>query len=157
MSPHDIRKFKKATSGALLKVRTIHTEQMSPGRRRFTRTSTAARLYALVRPSALATPGIAFTVAAGFLIVEAVLVGLLKQVDPQDPVGIVYAVLMGLALVGNFVAGVAPRPRQAQIAAARPNCRPNWLKRCCAQVICGSPPTKRAGTSLLPCTCGSRP
>ena len=80
---------------------------MSPGRRRFTRTSTAARLYALVRPSALAAPGIAFTVAAGFLIVEAVLVGLLKQVDPQDPVGIVYAVLMGLALVGNFIAGIA--------------------------------------------------
>ena len=68
---------------------------MSPGRRRFTRTSTAARLNALVWPSALPTPGIAFTVAAGFLIVEAVLVGLLKQVDPQDPVGIVYAVLMG--------------------------------------------------------------
>ena len=80
---------------------------MSPGRRRFTRTSTAARLYALVRPSALTTPGIAFTVAAGFLIVEAVLVGLLKQVDPQDPVGIVYAVLMGVALVGNFIAGIA--------------------------------------------------
>ncbi|MGA9677215.1 MAG: GAF domain-containing protein [Mycobacterium sp.] len=59
-----------------------------------------------MRPSALATPGIAFAVAAGFLIVEAVLVGLLKQVDPQDPVGIVYAVLMGLALVGNFIAGI---------------------------------------------------
>ena len=97
---------------------------MSPGRRRFTRTSTAARLYALVRPSALATPGIAFTVAAGFLIVEAVLVGLLKQVDPQDPVGIVYAVLMGLALVGNFIAGIVAaaaasedRRREAELSA----------------------------------------
>ena len=55
----------------------------------------------------LTAPGIAFTVAAGFLIVEAVLVGLLKQVDPEDPVGIVYAVLMGVALVGNFMAGIA--------------------------------------------------
>ncbi|HME75093.1 MAG TPA: GAF domain-containing protein, partial [Mycobacterium sp.] len=97
---------------------------MSPGRRRFARTSTAARLYALVRPSALATPGIAFTVAAGFLVVEAVLVGLLKQVDPQDPVGIVYAVLMGLALVGNFIAGIVAaaaasedRRREAELSA----------------------------------------
>lgn len=43
MSPHDIRKFKNATTGALLNVRTIHTEQMSPGRRRPARTSTVAR------------------------------------------------------------------------------------------------------------------
>jgi signal transduction histidine kinase len=43
MSPRDIRKFKKATAGALLNVRTIHTEQMSPGRRRPARTSTVAR------------------------------------------------------------------------------------------------------------------
>ncbi|HYX97930.1 MAG TPA: GAF domain-containing protein, partial [Mycobacterium sp.] len=35
------------------------------------------------------------------------LVVLLKQVEPEDPVGIVYAGLMGVALVGNFVAGVA--------------------------------------------------
>jgi signal transduction histidine kinase len=42
MSPRDIRKFKKATAGALLNVRTIHTEQMSPGRRRPARTSTVA-------------------------------------------------------------------------------------------------------------------
>ena len=107
MSPRDIRKFKKATAGALLNVRTIHTEQMSPGRRRLTRTSTVARLNALVWPSALPAPGFAVTVAAGFLIVETVLVVLLKQVEPEDPVGIVYAVLMGVALVGNFVAGVA--------------------------------------------------
>ena len=39
--------------------------------------------------------------------VEAVLVVLLKQVEPEDPIGIVYAVLMCVALVGNFVAGVA--------------------------------------------------
>jgi PAS domain S-box-containing protein len=36
-----------------------------------------------------------------------VLVVLLKQVEPGDPVGIVYAVLMGVALLGNFVAGIA--------------------------------------------------
>ena len=107
MSPRDIRKFKKATAGALLNVRTIHTEQMSPGRRRPARTSTVARPNALVWPRTLPAPGFAVTVAAGFLIVETVLVVLLKQVEPEDPVGIVYAVLMGVALVGNFVAGVA--------------------------------------------------
>ena len=107
MSPRDIRKFKKATAGALLNVRTIHTEQMSPGRRRPARTSTVAPPNALVWPWALPAPGFAVTVAAGFLIVETVLVVLLKQVEPEDPVGIVYAVLMGVALVGNFVAGVA--------------------------------------------------
>ena len=107
MSPRDIRKFKKATAGALLNVRTIHTEQMSPGRRRPARRSTVARPNVLVWPRALPAPGFAVTVAAGFLIVETVLVVLLKQVEPADPVGILYAVLMGLALVGNFVAGVA--------------------------------------------------
>ena len=107
MSPRDIRKFKKATAGALLNVRTIHTEQMSPGRRRPARTSTVARPNALVWPRTLPAPGFAVTVAAGFLIVETLLVVLLKQVEPEDPVGIVYAVLMGVALVGNFVAGVA--------------------------------------------------
>ena len=107
MSPRDIRKFKKATAGALLSVRTTHTEQMSPGRRRPARTSTVARPNALVWPRTLPAPRFAVTVAAGFLIVETVLVVLLKQVEPEDPVGIVYAVLMGVALVGNFVAGVA--------------------------------------------------
>ena len=80
---------------------------MSPGRRRPARTSTVAPPNALVWPRALPAPGLAVTVAAGFLIVEAVLVVLLKQVEPKDPVGIVYAGLMGVALGGNFVAGVA--------------------------------------------------
>ncbi len=51
------------------------------------------------------------------------LVVLLKQVEPEDPVGIVYAVLMGVALVGNFVAGVvaaasasADRRREAELS-----------------------------------------
>ena len=107
-----------------MNVRTIHTERMSPGRRRPARTSTAAPPSALVWPLALAAPGFAVTVAAGFLIVEVVLVGLLKQVDPQDPVGIVYAVLMGVALVGNFIAGIAAaaaasahRRRDAELSA----------------------------------------
>jgi PAS domain S-box-containing protein len=124
MSACDIADIRKASAGSLPKIRTIHTEQMSPGRRRFTRTSTAARLYALVRPSALTAPGIAVAVAAGFLIVEVVLVGLLKQVEPEDPVGILYAVLLGLALAGNFVAGVAAaasasadRRREAELSA----------------------------------------
>ena len=125
ISPRDIRKFKKATAGALLNVRTIHTEQMSPGRRRPARTSTVARANAFVWPRALPAPGFAVTVAAGFLIVETVLVVLLKQVEPEDPVGIVYAVLMGVALVGNFVAGVAAaasvsadRRREAELSSA---------------------------------------
>ena len=80
---------------------------MSPGRRRPARTSKVARANALVWQRALPAPGFAVTVAAGFLIVEAVLVVLLKQVEPEDPVGVVYAVLLGVALVGNFVAGIA--------------------------------------------------
>ncbi len=80
---------------------------MSPGRRRPARASTVVRTNALVWLRVLPAPGFAVTFAAGFLIVEAVLVVLLKQVEPEDPVGIVYAVLLGVALVGNFVAGVA--------------------------------------------------
>ncbi|MGB9305831.1 MAG: PAS domain S-box protein, partial [Mycobacterium sp.] len=96
---------------------------MSPGRRRAARTSTVAPPNALVWPRALPAPGFAITVAVGFLIVEVVLVVLLKQVEPEDPVGIVYAVLMGVALVGNFVAGVvaaasanADRRREAELS-----------------------------------------
>ena len=91
----------------MLNGRTIHTEQMSPRRRRPARTSTVAPPIALVWPRALPAPRFAVAVAAGFLTVEAVLVVLLKQVEPEDPVGIVYAVLMGVALLGNFVAGIA--------------------------------------------------
>jgi PAS domain S-box-containing protein len=67
---------------------------------------------------------VAVTLAAGLLIAEAVLVVLLKQIEPQDPVGIVYAVLMGVALAGNVAAGVAAvsvvgadRRRDADLAA----------------------------------------
>uniref|UniRef100_UPI003F9B9CAD GAF domain-containing protein n=1 Tax=Mycobacterium sp. TaxID=1785 RepID=UPI003F9B9CAD len=85
---------------------------------------TAARLGAFLGPSAVPARRLVITGATGFLIVEAVLTVLLKQVDPRDPVGIVYAVLMGVALVGNFVAGVAvaaaataDRRREAELAA----------------------------------------
>jgi signal transduction histidine kinase len=92
---------------ALLNVGPIHTEQMSPGRRRLARTSTVAPPNPSVWPRVLAAPRFAGAVAAGFLIVEAVLVILLKQVEPGDPIGVAYAVLMAVALMGNFVAGVA--------------------------------------------------
>ena len=103
---------------------------MSPGRRRPARTSTVARANALVWPRALPAPGFAVTVAAGFLIVETVLVVLLKQVEPEDPVGIVYAVLMGVALVGNFVAGVA-----AAASASADRCREAELSSDLAHVV----------------------
>ncbi len=100
---------------------------MPPRSRRLASASprlTAARLGAFLRPSAVPAHRLAITGATGFLIVEAVLTLLLKQVDPRDPVGIVYAVLMGVALVGNFVAGVAVAPaatadrrREAELAA----------------------------------------
>jgi signal transduction histidine kinase len=78
----------------------------------------------LLTPSTRPAPGVAVTIAAGFLIAEAVLAILLKQVDPQAPIGIVYAALLGVALVVNFVAGVAAagaasadRRREAKLAA----------------------------------------
>jgi PAS domain S-box-containing protein len=66
-----------------------------------------ARANALVWPRALRAPRFAVTVAAAFLIVETVLVVLLKQAEPGDPAGTVYAVLLGVALVGNFAAAVS--------------------------------------------------
>ena len=78
-----------------------------PRRRSFGWRSTAARLRVLLTPTARLAPAVAITVAFGLLIVEGVLVVLLKQVDPRAPIGILYAALMGLALVANFWAGVA--------------------------------------------------
>ncbi len=86
--------------------------------------STAARLRVLLTPSTRPAPAVALVIAVGFLIVEGILVVLLKQVDPRAPIGILYAVLMGIALVGNFWAGVAAvnataadRRRDAELAA----------------------------------------
>jgi signal transduction histidine kinase len=64
------------------------------------------RLLRLVVPSTRRGAGLAILAAAIFFVLEAVLVILLKQVDPVDPVGVVYAALMGAALLANFVAGV---------------------------------------------------
>ncbi|MGO9928428.1 MAG: GAF domain-containing protein [Mycobacterium sp.] len=84
----------------------------------------AERLIALLTPSTRPAPGVMVTVAVGLLIAETVLAILLKQVDPQAPIGILYAVLMGLALLVNFVGGVAAagaasadRRRDAELAA----------------------------------------
>jgi len=78
----------------------------------------------LLTPTARLAPAVAITVAFGLLIVEGVLVVLLKQVDPRAPIGILYAALMGLALVANFWAGVAAvnaaaadRRRETELAA----------------------------------------
>jgi signal transduction histidine kinase len=64
------------------------------------------RLLRLVVPSTRRGAGLAILAAAIFFVLETVLVILLKQVDPVDPVGVVYAALMGAALLANFVAGV---------------------------------------------------
>ncbi|WP_197521314.1 GAF domain-containing protein [Mycobacterium sp. E787] len=52
-------------------------------------------------------PGIVVTAAAGFLIIEIALVVLLSQVGPEDPIGVVYAVLLGVIVIGNFGAAAA--------------------------------------------------
>src|ERR1700758_1947513 len=80
---------------------------MSPGRRRRARTSTVARANALVWPRALLAPRFAVAAAAGFLIVETVLVVLLTHVGPEGSIGMACAVLLGVAMVGNFVVAVA--------------------------------------------------
>jgi signal transduction histidine kinase len=74
-------------------------------------------------------PSLGLTIGAVIVGVEAVLVILLKQVDARNPVGVGIAVLIGAALLANFVAGVAAaraavadRRRQAEPPAelARP-------------------------------------
>jgi signal transduction histidine kinase len=62
--------------------------------------------YASCCPRRLVGPVLAICAAAVFIVVETVLVVLLKQVDPGSPVGVVYGVLMGMALLANFVVGV---------------------------------------------------
>ena len=83
-----------------------------------------ARLPWVVRPAAAPAFGLFVVLAVVFLVAETVLVILLKQVDPRDPVGVVIAVFMGLALVANVVVGVAAaravladRRREADLAA----------------------------------------
>ena len=83
-----------------------------------------AHLPWVVRPAAAPAFGLFVVLAVVFLVAETVLVILLKQVDPRDPIGAVIAVLMGVALVANFVVGVAAaravladRRREADLAA----------------------------------------
>jgi signal transduction histidine kinase len=64
------------------------------------------RVVRLLLPSTPRGAVLAICAAAVFLVVETVLVILLKQVDPASPVGVVYAVLMAMALLANFVVGV---------------------------------------------------
>lgn len=67
---------------------------------------TPTGLVRLMVPSKPRGAGLAILVALVFFVVETVLVILLKQVDPRDPVGVLYAALMAVALLANFVAGV---------------------------------------------------
>jgi len=83
-----------------------------------------ARLPWILRPAAAPAFGLFVVLAVVFLVAETVLVILLKQVDPRDPFGAVIAVFMGVALVANFVVGVAAaravladRRREAHLAA----------------------------------------
>jgi signal transduction histidine kinase len=64
------------------------------------------RLARLLLPATPRGAVLAICAAAVFLVVETVLVILLKQVDPASPVGVVYAVLMAMALLANFAVGV---------------------------------------------------
>jgi signal transduction histidine kinase len=79
-----------------------------------------ARVLRALMPS---TPRNAVLTICGaflFLVVEAVLVILLKQVEPADPIGILYASLLSMALLGNFVVGlVAARKAVLALNASR--------------------------------------
>jgi signal transduction histidine kinase len=63
------------------------------------------RVLRPVTPSRVSA--LALSVGAACVVVEAVLVLLLREVDARDPVGVVVAVLVGVALLTNFAAGVA--------------------------------------------------
>src|SRR6202022_1864357 len=52
-------------------------------------------------------PALVLSVGAAVLVVEAVLVFLLREADARGPVGVIVAVLIGVALLANFAAGVA--------------------------------------------------
>jgi signal transduction histidine kinase len=77
--------------------------------------TTPARLLRVLAPSTPRGAVLAICAAAVFLVVETVLVVLLKQVDPADPVGILYALLLAMALLANFVVGVVAA-RKAMLA-----------------------------------------
>ena len=78
------------------------------------------RLLRVLVPSTPRGAVLAICGAAVFLVVETVLVVLLKQVDPSDPVGVLFAWLMATALLANFVVGlVAARKAVLALNASR--------------------------------------
>lgn len=78
------------------------------------------RLLRVLVPSTPRGAVLAICAAAVFLFVEIFLVVLLKQVDPSDPVGVLFALLMGIALLANFTVGlVAARKAVLALNASR--------------------------------------
>jgi signal transduction histidine kinase len=78
------------------------------------------RLLNVLVPSTPRGAVLAICAAAVFLFVEILLVVLLKQVDPSDPVGVLFACLMATALLANFVVGlVAARKAVLALNASR--------------------------------------
>lgn len=78
------------------------------------------RLLRVLVPSTPRGAVLAICGAAVFLVVETVLVVLLKQVDPSDPVGVLFAWLMATALLANFAVGlVAARKAVLALNASR--------------------------------------
>jgi signal transduction histidine kinase len=78
------------------------------------------RLLRVLVPSTPRGAALAICGAAVFLVVETVLVVLLKQVDPADPAGVLFAGLMATALLANFVVGlVAARKAVLALNASR--------------------------------------
>jgi signal transduction histidine kinase len=79
-----------------------------------------SRLLRALLPSTPRGAGLAICAAAVFLLVETLLVVLLKQVDPSDPAGVLFAWLMATALLANFVVGlVAARKAVLALNASR--------------------------------------
>lgn len=80
----------------------------------------SSRLLRALLPSTPRGAGLAIGAAAVFLVVEILLVVLLKQVDPSDPAGVLFAWLMATALLANFVVGlVAARKAVFALNASR--------------------------------------
>jgi signal transduction histidine kinase len=78
------------------------------------------RLPRSLMPSTPRGAVLAIGAAAFFLVLETVLVILLKQVDPSDPVSVLWAWLMVAALLANFVVGlVAARKAVLALNASR--------------------------------------
>jgi signal transduction histidine kinase len=78
------------------------------------------RLLRVLVPSTPRGAVLAICAAAAFLVVETLLVVLLKQVDPSDPASVLFAWLMAIALLANFIVGlVAARKAVLALNASR--------------------------------------